>query len=61
MNFKPSENEEKYFKQLELERRRAAEERRGRTSGSHGRVGSVGTGRHATESGATDAGDGQEG
>lgn len=28
MSFRPSENEERYFAQLEIERRRAAEERR---------------------------------
>jgi len=28
MSFRPSENEERYFAQLEIERRRAVEERR---------------------------------
>jgi hypothetical protein len=57
MNFKPSENEERYFAQLELERRRTREERGGRAAGSHGRTGSGATGRHST----SDDEEGQEG
>jgi hypothetical protein len=32
MSFRPSENEERYFAQLEIERRRADEERRANTA-----------------------------
>ena len=32
MSFRPSENEERYFAQLEIERRRADEERRARAA-----------------------------
>ena len=59
MSFRPSENEERYFAQLETERRLAAEKQRAGAARGAGEAGSGGTGRASSEQAATGRADRQ--